>query len=184
MQQPLVPIAEEIAGILSRLRLKIVFAESCTGGLISATMARVPGASNFHCGSAVVYRLATKTQWLGIPASVLIDPGPVSEPVARLMGEGALDHTPEADLAASITGHLGPNAPAGQDGLIFVGIAIRGKICRVVEHRLPQFPDASGYPYPGESEREQRQWAAVAFVLAEVIETLRGFDSAKLESRI
>ena len=179
MQQPLESLAREIAVLLSRFQTKIVFAESCTGGLISATLARIPGISNFLCGSAVVYRLDTKSRWLGVPESMLINPGPVSEAVARAMADGALAHTPEADVAASITGHLGPDAPIDQDGLIFVGIAVRGELCRIVEHRLPRFNTRVDQNlYPGETEREQRQWAATEFVFAQVAAAIREPRSA------
>ena len=174
MKQPLDQLVQDVAALLLRSHLKIVFAESCTGGLVSAVLARVPGISEVHCGSAVVYRLDTKTKWLGVPESMLINPGPVSEPVARAMAEGALVHTPEADVAAAITGHLGPNAPDEQEGLVFVGIAIRGKSCHVIEHRLPRFDLVDGeFPYPGETEREQRQWTATEFVFAQVALTIR-----------
>ncbi|HET6424444.1 MAG TPA: CinA family protein [Planctomycetaceae bacterium] len=105
--------------------LKIVFAESCTAGLASATLARIPGISEQHCGSAVVYRLDTKHEWLGVSRGLLEDPGPVSKEVAEAMATGVLKKTPEADIAAAITGHLGPNAPAGQDGLIWMAVASR-----------------------------------------------------------
>ena len=167
LQQPLGSLAREVAELLTQLQLKIVFAESCTAGLISATLARVPGASNFHCGSAVVYRLDTKTQWLDVPASMLNHHGAVSDPVAATMAEGALFHTTEADLAVSITGHLGPHAPEEQDGLVFVGVAMRGRFCRVVEHRLPKIDVVNDrLRFPGETEREQRQWIAVERVLS------------------
>src|SRR5580658_9124836 len=109
MPQPLEQLIDEIAELLSQLRMRLVFAESCTGGLAAASLARIPGISEFLCGSAVVYRLDTKMRWLEVPESMLIDVGPVSEPVARSMAEGVLAKTPEADLSASVTGHLGPN---------------------------------------------------------------------------
>jgi PncC family amidohydrolase len=171
MQQPLESLSLQIAKLLERTQQKIVFAESCTGGLVSATLARVPGISNFHCGSAVVYRLDTKTKWLGVPSSMLINPGPVSEPVARAMAEGVLSVTPEADLSASITGHLGPNAPPDQDGLIFVGIAVRGSHCKVFEHRLIDANEKAS-SFPGANQRGRRQWAAAQFVLERTEEAL------------
>ena len=172
MPQPLDQLVHDVATLLSQLSLKVVFAESCTAGLVSASLARVPGISNFHCGSAVVYRLDTKTQWLGIPQSMLIDPGAVSEPVARAMAERVLAMTPEADFSVSITGHLGPNAPNEQDGLIFVGIAVRGIQCRVFDEALPRNRGGTGLD-AGQTEREQRQWAAVEFVLKRVADLLR-----------
>jgi nicotinamide mononucleotide (NMN) deamidase PncC len=42
------------------------------------------------------------------------------------MAAGVLERTPRADVAVSVTGHLGPDAPRGQDGLVFVALASRG----------------------------------------------------------
>jgi PncC family amidohydrolase len=111
--------------LLAERRKRIVLAESCTAGLISASLAGVPGISDYLCGSAVTYRDATKAAWLDVPASRLADPGPVSQAVARDMVEGVLCRTPEADMALSITGHLGPDSPPELDGLVFVAVAIR-----------------------------------------------------------
>lgn len=171
VKQPLAQQAFKVSELLAKHQQKIVFAESCTGGLVSAVMARIPGISDVHCGSAVVYRLGTKTEWLGVPADILINPGPVSELVATLMVEGVLARTPEATLAASITGHLGPNAPPDQDGLVYIGVKARNESARVTEHRLPtsgQTPQ-----YPGDTVRERRQWAAAELVLAEVLKKLQ-----------
>lgn len=172
MEQPFERLLTEVAHLLLEKQVRVVFAESCTAGLVSASLSRVAGISEVHCGSAVVYRLDTKSRWLGVPAQLLIDPGPVSEPVAQAMAEGVLDRTPEAMLAVSITGHLGPNAPAAQDGLVFVGIAVRGKPTCIIEHRLMRDNDASPGPYTGATLREQRQWQAVEFVLSQVVRTV------------
>ncbi len=119
------PAARRLAKALERLDVKVVFAESCTGGLVAATLAKVPGISDYLCGSAVTYRNDTKHQWLGVSSEKLVRPGPVSAIVAREMAAGVLAMTPEADWAASVTGHLGPNAPKRLDGLVYVGIAHR-----------------------------------------------------------
>ncbi|WP_010584882.1 CinA family protein [Schlesneria paludicola] len=166
MTQPLNSIAGSVARALAHQKKRIVFAESCTAGLVSATLGRIPGISEYLCGSAVVYRLDTKTQWLGVPESMLLNPGPVSEPVALAMALGVLSRTPEADLAAAVTGHLGPNAPTAQDGLVFLSIVDRNGLRAVQEHRLPHSAGTSQpAAYPGDSEREQRQWHAVDLVL-------------------
>lgn len=169
MTQPLHSSANQIAALLRITKTRVVFAESCTAGLISATLSRVPGISDFHCGSAVVYRLDTKTRWLGIASDLLVDPGPgpVSEVVAILMATGVLERTPEATFSASITGHLGPNAPGHQDGLVFIGIAQRtaDEICTTVfEHRLSS-EVAPLQDLETDSLREWRQWKAVELVL-------------------
>ena len=117
--------AEKLARRLAETRMRIVFAESCTGGLASASLAAVPGISQWHCGSAVTYRERTKIDWLGVSADDIAEKGVVSAAVARQMARGALERTSEAGMAAAITGHLGPGAPPEQDGLVFVAVATR-----------------------------------------------------------
>ena len=117
--------AEVLARLLEKKEICIVFAESCTAGMVSSTLARVPGISRWHCGSAVSYRDHTKQQWLGITEDDIKRFTAVSEPVARQMAIGVLSITDEADYAASITGHLGPDAPSGMDGTVYVSIAQR-----------------------------------------------------------
>src|SRR5262245_44331368 len=103
--------ARRVARLLKAADLKVVFAESCTGGLVSGALTKVPGISAHHCGGVVVYRNETKLAYLKIPATVLDDPGPVSRQVVGLMATRVLKNTPEANVAAAVTGHLGPKAP-------------------------------------------------------------------------
>ncbi len=132
--------AESLAELLRGRGWRVVFAESCTGGLVSSVMTSVAGVSDVMCGSAVVYRVETKAEWLGISRDILDDPGPVSEIVARQMAEGVLKKTPEATVSASVTGHVGPFAPVEQDGLVFIGVAGRDRETQVFEHRLSPTP--------------------------------------------
>jgi PncC family amidohydrolase len=126
--------AAEVALLLKASRAKLVLAESCTGGLASATLARIPGISHRLCGSAVVYRTDTKVEWLGIPRAVFRRyPDGVSGEVASRMARQVLKRTPEATISAAVTGHLGPGAPKGQDGRIFVAGAVRGESRTVVD---------------------------------------------------
>ena len=124
-QRELAAEAAHLARLLLRENLQIAFAESCTGGLMSAVLTRIPGISENFCGSAVVYQFETKTAWLGISEEILAKPGPVSRVVAIEMARGVLDKTPHANLAVSVTGHLGPNAPKRQDGLIWFAAVAR-----------------------------------------------------------
>ncbi|MCA9267496.1 MAG: CinA family protein, partial [Planctomycetales bacterium] len=105
--------------------VRIVFAESCTAGLASAALAGVPGVSAWHCGSAVTYREATKTAWLGVSAATIAERNVVSREVAQEMAAGVLRITPDATLAVAVTGHLGPDAPAELDGLVHLAAARR-----------------------------------------------------------
>ncbi len=183
MPQPLAHLVQDVADLLMQSRTRIVFAESCTAGLVSATLARVAGISEFHCGSAVVYRYDTKTRWLGVSHEMLLDPGPVSEAVARAMAVGVLERTPEANFAAAITGHLGPQAPPDQDGLIYIGIARRTsdqpevKIIRqVLATEISGLAEARAA-----SLREWRQWKAVEQVLTHVRDSLSALTQSPTE---
>jgi nicotinamide-nucleotide amidase len=120
-------VSRRVAKLLASTGHKVVFAESCTGGLVSGALTRVPGISEHHCGGVIVYRNATKQAYLDIPAKLLDDPGPVSAEVAELMAKRVLEKTPEATIAVSVTGHLGPNSPRDLDGVVFVGICVRGE---------------------------------------------------------
>jgi nicotinamide-nucleotide amidase len=124
----LTELAIHLADLLAKYHRRLVLAESCTGGLVAATLAGVPGISNHFCGSAVTYRDATKVSWLSVDAPTIASQTSVCQDVAQMMAVGVLAKTNEADLAASVTGHLGPNAPLGMDGLIYVGIADRTKL--------------------------------------------------------
>ncbi len=142
--------ARQVARLLSTLNAKVVFAESCTAGLISASLARVPGIAAYHCGGMVTYRNETKTAYLGIAPELIEREGVVSSVVALAMARGILEQTPEASYSVSITGHLGPDAPAELDGVVFLGFGER-KIQRgkprilVHTHRMIAPPELKRY---------------------------------------
>lgn len=141
--------ARRLARLLKATNRKVVFAESCTGGLASGALTKIPGISQWHCGGVVVYRNETKQAFLSIPAAVLINPGPVSAEVAERMATSVLHRTPEADLAAAVTGHLGPHAPSKLDGLVFIAVAWRmrkGKEARSIVKQLRCRRDQSRLP--------------------------------------
>jgi nicotinamide-nucleotide amidase len=170
--------AKRLAQILKATHRKIVFAESCTGGLVSATLTQIPGISSYHCGSAVVYQVQTKAEWLGISRDLLDDPGPVSPEVAIEMAKGVLQKTPQAHVAASVTGHLGPDAPEHQDGLIYVAVVVRESSQPepfvVVKQKSLSADEDETTPRQREEHRLSRQQAAARFVLATVRDVLNG----------
>ncbi|HEY4261245.1 MAG TPA: CinA family protein [Schlesneria sp.] len=174
MPQPLSALIQNVANRIRATHTPVVFAESCTAGLISASLARIPGISDYLCGSAVVYQVPTKTEWLGISPELIQKEGVVSGSVAAAMATGVLERTPASMLAASVTGHLGPGAPSDQDGLIYVGIAVRkgtgADVC-IFRHILPA--EMSGPPITGVATlREWRQWKAVEEVLTHLEQAL------------
>lgn len=157
-------LTKALARRLSQLGTRVVFAESCTAGLVSATLARVPGISQWLCGSAVTYRQRTKEDWLDVHCGEVERFTAVSEGVARQMASGVLRHTPEADISASVTGHFGPDAPKEQDGIIFVGFARR-------QQADVRDMDVRRYKL-GEQTRLKRQKEAVAVVLTRVLQLI------------
>lgn len=117
----------EVIRLLRESRKRIVLAESCTGGALAANFTIVPGVSEVFCGSMVVYRNDTKTQWLGLDPAMLADPekGSVSPQTSESLARQVLAHTPEADFALAVTGHFGPDAPGHLKRRIFVALVRR-----------------------------------------------------------
>jgi nicotinamide-nucleotide amidase len=87
--------------------LRIVTAESCTGGLVAGAICAIPGASDVLERGFVSYSNRAKQELLGVPGDLIADFGAVSEPVARMMAEGALENS-NAHLSVAITGVAGP----------------------------------------------------------------------------
>ena len=85
----------------------LALAESCTGGMVSAALTDVPGASDVLLGGVVSYADGVKTRVLGVPPDILARFGAVSEQVARTMAEKVRDLT-GATHAFAITGIAGP----------------------------------------------------------------------------
>src|SRR5689334_4038761 len=97
--------------LLEACRLRgetIVTAESCTGGLLAATLTAIPGSSDLFERGFVTYSNAAKSEMLGVPFWLIERHGAVSEDVARAMAGGALTHS-HASLSVSITGIAGPD---------------------------------------------------------------------------
>lgn len=129
----------EVIRLLRESKRRIVLAESCTGGLAAAWFTSVPGASDVFCGSMVVYRNDTKSQWLGLDPNALANPkvGSVGSWTSNQLAKKVMLQTPEADVSIAITGHLGPNAPEVFNGRIFIAGMIRSpERCLASECRL------------------------------------------------
>lgn len=118
--------------------LKIATAESCTGGLIAASLTEIPGSSDVFERGFVTYSNEAKTEMLGVPAGLIAEHGAVSEPVARAMAEGALAHS-SADIAVAVTGIAGPGGGSAEKpvGLVFIGAARMGVSAIAERHVFP-----------------------------------------------
>src|SRR5688500_12467691 len=86
--------------------LRIVTAESCTGGLVAGAICSIAGSSDVFERGFITYSNRAKQEILGVPGDLIADLGAVSEPVARMMAEGALEAS-NAHLAVAITGVAG-----------------------------------------------------------------------------
>jgi nicotinamide-nucleotide amidase len=87
--------------------LRVVTAESCTAGLVAGAICSISGASDIFDRGFVTYSNRAKQEMLGVPGDLIADMGAVSEPVARMMAEGALENS-NAHIAVAITGVAGP----------------------------------------------------------------------------
>jgi len=88
-------------------RVRVVTAESCTGGLIAGLLTEIPGSSDVVERGFVTYSNRAKQSLLGVPGDLIADVGAVSEAVARMMAEGALNAS-DAHIAVAVTGVAGP----------------------------------------------------------------------------
>lgn len=100
---------------------RIATAESCTGGLLSARIASVAGASDYFDRSFITYSNQAKREMLAVPEELLEQYGAVSEPVARAMADGAREKA-RVDVALAITGVAGPSggSPEKPVGTVFI----------------------------------------------------------------
>ncbi len=102
--------------------LLIATAESCTGGLIAASLAAIPGASASLERGFVTYSNEAKTEMLGVPADLIQRLGAVSRDVAIAMAEGAIAKS-RADISVAVTGIAGPDGGSAEKPVGLVHLA-------------------------------------------------------------
>jgi nicotinamide-nucleotide amidase len=131
--------AREVLDACRAARLRVATAESCTGGLIAATLTEIAGSSDVVERGFVTYHNDAKAEDLGVPEEMLVRHGAVSEPVARAMAEGALARS-RTDLAVAVTGVAGPGGgtPEKPVGLVHIALARRSAPTR---HERCEFGD-------------------------------------------
>lgn len=129
---------KKVQALIDRLRTRnqtVSFAESCTGGLLSATLSAVAGVSDIYLGSIVSYSYQAKVDLLGVSWNVLRVEGAVSDRVARQMARGAREKL-KSDWSVSITGIAGPTGGTPEKPVGTVWFAISGPGFEATERKL------------------------------------------------
>ena len=119
-------------------KLMLATAESCTGGLIAASLTAIAGSSDVVDRGFVTYSNEAKHDLVGVDLALIAAHGAVSEPVARAMAEGAVARS-RAGIAISVTGVAGPGGGSIEKpvGLVWFGCARRGGPTVTVSHIFP-----------------------------------------------
>jgi nicotinamide-nucleotide amidase len=160
-------LAQEVAQGMRAAGLRLVTAESCTGGWLAKCLTDIAGSSQWFERGYVTYSNAAKAQALGVAPEVLTTFGAVSRQSAEQMVAGAL-HASSAELAVAITGIAGPDGgtAAKPVGLVWIALAMRlsdGAIqSRAEEHHF-------------DGDREAVRLASVATALQLIGAALRGW---------
>ncbi|KHD89673.1 MAG: damage-inducible protein CinA [Bdellovibrio sp. ArHS] len=157
---------QELIRSLRDQKLTVGFAESCTGGALSAFLTEQPGVSDIFLGSVVSYSNEAKEDLLGVRRDTLMQEGAVSEAVARQMAHGVRRQL-KTDWSVAITGIAGPSGGTPTKPVGTVCFAISG----------PGFEDSRRQLFLG--DRKAIQNASVDYSVNWLCEVL----STSLKSR-
>ncbi len=138
---------------LKKKKLKISFAESCTGGLLAQSITSINGASKVFNLSVVTYSNDSKSSILKVPKKIINKFGAVSEECCLSMVKN-LAKISKSQINVSITGIAGPKGGSKLKpvGLVFIGINYKGKI------------NVYRYLFPNKKRRSIRRASAKAVV--------------------
>ena len=116
-------ISQKIVKLLSKKSLKISFAESCTGGLLSSSITSISGSSKIFTLGLVTYSNQAKINILKVPKKIIMKYGAVSYEACLSMVKN-LNKISKTNISVSITGVAGPKGGSKQKpvGLVYIGI--------------------------------------------------------------
>ncbi len=119
----MIKLAKKVVKLLSKKRLKISFAESCTGGLLSSSITSISGSSKVFTIGLVTYSNLSKINILKVPKKILIKHGAVSYETCSSMVKN-INKISKTNISLSITGVAGPKGGTSRKpvGLVFIGI--------------------------------------------------------------
>jgi PncC family amidohydrolase len=123
----------KIGPLLRARNLKLVLAESCTGGMIGNRITNIPGSSDYYLGSITAYAYEAKEKILGVNHEALMKYGAVSREIALEMARGARralagSFPLDSLIGISVTGIAGPGGgmPHKPVGLVYIGMSAQG----------------------------------------------------------
>ena len=116
-------LSQKVVNLLSKKRLKISFAESCTGGLLSSSITSISGSSKVFTLGLITYSNQAKISILKIPKRIIMKNGAVSYETCLSMVKN-LNKISKTNISLSITGVAGPKGGTKQKpvGLVYIGI--------------------------------------------------------------
>ena len=120
--------AQVVVALLAEKKMKISFAESCTGGLVSSYLTDVSGSSKVFTESYITYSNESKFRILTVNPATLSIKGAVSEETVGEMLDGLLAVT-DSDIVGAISGIAGPSGGTAEKpvGTVYIGVCIRDK---------------------------------------------------------
>ena len=153
-------LTKTLAQMLLSRNWTVSLAESCTGGLVCATLTELAGSSEWFERGYITYSNEAKTECLGVPAELIESNGAVSELVAKAMAEGARINS-GSNVAISITGVAGPSGGSAEKpvGTVCFGWATENQ----AHTKTMKFV----------GDRQMIRQQATEFALAELIALLR-----------
>ncbi len=116
-------LSQKVFSVLKKKRLKISFAESCSGGLLSSIITSISGSSKVFTFGLITYSNQAKINILKIPKSIIMKHGAVSYETCLSMVKN-LNKISKTNISVSITGVAGPKGGTKQKpvGLVYIGI--------------------------------------------------------------
>ena len=116
-------LSQKVVNILEKKRLKVSFAESCTGGLLSSTITSISGSSKVFTIGLVTYSNQSKINLLKVPKNIIRKHGAVSYEACLTMVKN-LSKISKTNISVSITGIAGPKGGTKKKpvGMVFIGI--------------------------------------------------------------
>jgi len=119
-----ISLADTVITALTKKRMTISTAESCTGGLIGAYLTEISGASAVYFGGIIAYDNSIKERILGVPEEILKSHGAVSAPTVEYMAASVCRNY-QTNIGISVSGVAGPGGgtPEKPVGLVYIGVA-------------------------------------------------------------